>query len=84
MNINDMFERIAWIVRFTLTSIEIKWPILLFESIFLIGGIMLVITGIKIRRQSMISAIMNVVLGSVITLSTLYLLFVTFLFGYNS
>ncbi|WEG74445.1 hypothetical protein [Vagococcus intermedius] len=65
-------------------SIEIKWPILLFEVIFLIGGIMLIATGIKIRKQSKSSAVFSIILGIIITLVSLYLLFWTFIVGYNS
>lgn len=71
-------------MNFIKRSIEMKWPILLFEVIFLIGGIMLIITGIKVMKQSKSSALFSVVIGLIITLVSLYLLFWTFIFGYNS
>lgn len=61
-----------------------KWPILLFEAIFLIGGILLITTGIKIRKQSKTSALISIVIGTIITLISLYILFWTFIVGYNS
>lgn len=64
--------------------IEFKWPILLFEVIFLIGGILLITTGIKIRKQSKISALISIVIGTIITIVSLYILFWTFIVGYNS
>ncbi|QQP70154.1 hypothetical protein JHE06_11340 [Carnobacterium sp. CS13] len=71
-------------MKFIQRSIEIKWPILLFEVIFLIGGIMLIATGIKIRKQSKSSALFSIVIGTILTLVSLYLLFWTFIVGYNS
>lgn len=65
-------------------SIEMKWPILLLELIFLIGGIMLIAGGIKIMKQSKASGITGIVLGTIIVLVCLYLLFWTLIFGYNS
>ena len=64
--------------------IEFKWPILLFEVIFLIGGILLITTGIKIHKQSKISALISIIVGTLITLISLYILFWTFIVGYNS
>lgn len=66
------------------SMIEFKWPILLFELIFLIGGILLITTGIKIRKQSKTSALISIVIGTIITLISLYILFWTFIVGYNS
>lgn len=84
MRVNEVFDRIAWLIQFTLRSVEIKWPILLVESVFLAGGIMLIITGVKIRKQSKPAAFMNILLGTVTALSTMYLMLVTLIFGYNS
>ncbi|EDP68918.1 hypothetical protein CAT7_06743 [Carnobacterium sp. AT7] len=64
--------------------IEFKWPILLFEVIFLIGGILLITTGIKIQKQSKTSALISIIVGTLITLISLYILFWTFIVGYNS
>lgn len=66
------------------SMIEFKWPILLFELIFLVGGILLITTGIKIRKQSKTSALISIVIGTIITLISLYILFWTFIVGYNS
>lgn len=66
------------------SMLEFKWPILLFEVIFLIGGIFLITTGIKIRKQSESSALISIVIGTIITLISLYILYWTFIFGYNS
>jgi len=71
-------------MNFIQRSLEIKWPILLFEVIFLIGGITLIATGIKIRKQSQSSALFSIIIGTIITLVSLYLFFWTFILGYNS
>ncbi|UJF16599.1 hypothetical protein LZ578_05785 [Jeotgalibaca sp. MA1X17-3] len=65
-------------------TFDMKGPVLLFEFIFLLGGIILVISGIKIRKQSRSSAILMIVLGIVLILISLYLLLMTLIFGYNS
>lgn len=64
--------------------IEIKWPFLLTELVFLIGGIALITSGMKVRKESKSTALINIGLGVVITLVSLYIIFVTFIFGYNS
>lgn len=64
--------------------IEIKWPLLLIEFIFLLGGLLLIISGVKIRKQNRLSATVSLIMGIVITLVSLYILFITFIFGYNS
>ena len=64
--------------------IEIKWPFLLAELVFVIGGIALIISGIKVRKESKSTALITIVLGVIITLVSLYILFITFIFGYNS
>lgn len=69
---------------FLRTMIEIKWPLLLVELVFLIGGIALITTGIKVRKQSRVAAVVNLITGIIITLVSLYILFITFIFGYNS
>lgn len=67
-----------------LRMIEVKWPILLVELMFVIGGIALIVSGLKVRKQSKSTALINIVLGIIITLISLYVLFFTFIFGYNS
>ena len=69
---------------FIKNSIAYKWPILLFEAMFLIGGILLITAGIKIRKQTPIVAFIIIVIGSVLTLVSLFILLYTFVFGYNS
>ncbi|WP_062532447.1 hypothetical protein [Jeotgalibaca dankookensis] len=71
-------------MNFIQRSIEMKGPLLLFEFIFLIGGILLVVIGLKIRKQSRSSAVVSVIIGLIIALISIYLLFWTFIFGYNS
>ncbi|MEC1387551.1 hypothetical protein [Aerococcus viridans] len=71
-------------MEFIRTMIEIKWPFLLVELMFLIGGIALITSGIKVRKQSKSTAVINSVIGIIITLVSLYALFITFIFGYNS
>lgn len=71
-------------MEFISRSIEMKWPILLLELFFLIGGIMLVIGGYKIRKQSKAASVTSFIVGMIIILACLYLLFWTFLFGFNS
>ena len=71
-------------MKFIQRSIEMKWPILLFEVVFLIGGVMLIATGIQVRKQSKSSALFSIIIGIIMTLASLYLLFWTILFGYNS
>lgn len=64
--------------------IEVKWPILLVELMFVIGGIALIVSGLKVRKQSKSTALINIVLGVIITMISLYVLFFSFIFGYNS
>ena len=67
-----------------LRMIEVKWPILLLELMFVIGGIALIVSGLKVRKQSKSTALINIVLGVIITMISLYVLFFSFIFGYNS
>ena len=71
-------------MKFIQRSIEFKWPILLFEIVFLIGGIILITSGIKMRKQSRITAFVSVTIGIALTITFLYVLLITFVFGYNS
>ena len=71
-------------MAFVKNSIAYKWPILLFEVMFLIGGIFLIISGIKIRKQSPILSYIIIVIGSTLILVSIIILIVTFVFGYNS
>ncbi len=67
-----------------LRMIEVKWPILLVELMFVIGGIALIVSGLKVRKQSKSTALINIFLGVIITMISLYVLFFSFIFGYNS
>lgn len=69
---------------FVKNSIAYKWPILLFDAMFLIGGIFLIISGIKIRKQSPILSYVIIVIGSTLILVSILILILTFWFGYNS
>lgn len=71
-------------MEFIQRSIELKWPILLFEVVFLIGGIILITSRIKMRKQSRATALFSLFTGIVITLVSLYFLLITFILGYNS
>lgn len=71
-------------MQFIQTMIEFKWPILLVESIFLLGGLLLIVSGVKIRKQSRLSAVVSLITGIVITLVLVYIIFITLIFGYNS
>lgn len=71
-------------MNFIQRSIEMKGPLLLFEFIFLIGGILLVVIRLKVRKQSRSSAVVSVIIGLIIAITSIYLLFWTFIFGYNS
>lgn len=65
-------------------SIEMKEPILLFEIVLLIGGIMLFISRIKMWKKSKSSALISGIVGAILILISLYLLFWTIILGYNS
>lgn len=71
-------------MNFIRRSIELNWPMLLFEAIFLIGGIVLVLAGYKIRKKSKISSVVSISMGIIIILITLYIMFSTFIFRLNS
>jgi len=64
--------------------LEFKWSVLLIEAFFLIGGVLLVTTGFKVRKQSKTSVFISIGIGTIITLISLYILFWTFIVGYNS
>ena len=65
-----------------LRMIEVKWPILLVELMFVIGGIALIVSGLKVRKQSKSTALINIVLGVIITMISLYVLFFIFIFAF--
>ncbi|MBM6614853.1 hypothetical protein JTF06_08105 [Desemzia sp. RIT804] len=52
--------------------------------IVLILGILLVISGVKIKKYSKAAKIISIILGIVVILTALYFMFWTVLFGYNS
>lgn len=66
------------------TMIEIKWPFLLIEVVFLLGGMTLMISGFKIWKKSKTAAAASIVVGFVLSLVLLWVLFWTLLIGYNS
>ena len=71
-------------MRILKNNLSFKWPILLFEAMFLIGGIFLIISGIKIWKQSPILSYVIIVIGSTLILVSILILILTFWFGYNS
>ncbi|MDN6626723.1 MAG: hypothetical protein L0K82_05865 [Pisciglobus halotolerans] len=66
------------------TMIDIKWPFLLIEVVFLLGGVTLIISGFNIRKKSKTAAAVSIVVGFVLSLVLLWVLFWTLLIGYNS
>ena len=71
-------------MEFLKTMIKFKWPFLLIELVFLFVGIVLIITGIKVRKKSKSAAVINIVIGFAMTLVLLWVLFWTLIVGYNS
>lgn len=65
-------------------SIQLNGPFLLFESLFLIGGIALIVAGYKIKKKSKKVGIVSIFAGMLIVLLTLYLMFSTLIFRLNS
>lgn len=66
-------------------SIELNGPFLLFESLFLIGGIALIVAGYKIKKKkSKKVGVVSIFAGIIIVLLTLYLMFSTLIFRLNS
>lgn len=65
-------------------SIELNGPFLLFESLFLIGGIALIVAGYKIKKKNKKVGIVSIFAGILIVLLTLYLMFSTLIFRLNS
>lgn len=65
-------------------SLELNWPYLLFESIFLIGGIALIIAGHKIRIKSKTTSVVSIIAGIMIVLIVLYVMYSTLVFRLNS
>lgn len=71
-------------MQFLRAMIEFKWPFLLIEVVFLLGGIALIIGGVKTRKKSKSTAVVSLVAGSLITLVLLWVLLWTLMIGYNS
>ena len=71
-------------MQFLRAMIELKWPFLLIEVVFLLGGIALIIGGVKTRKKSKSTAVVSLVAGSLITLVLLWVLLWTLMIGYNS
>lgn len=69
---------------FLKTMIEIKWPFLLIEVVFLFVGIALIVIGIKTRKKSKSTSLIITFLGIAITLLLSWVLFWTLIVGYNS
>jgi len=71
-------------MAFIQRSLELNGPFLLFEAMFLVGGIMLIVAGYKIKKKSKVSSIVSRVVGLLIVLVSLYLMYSTFIFRLNS
>ncbi|MEC6748273.1 DUF308 domain-containing protein [Marinilactibacillus sp. XAAS-LB27] len=65
-------------------ALEARGPMILLGVLFLIGGISLIIIGMKIRKQSRSSALVSMILGILVILGALYLMIWTMVFGYNA
>ncbi|WP_225742990.1 DUF308 domain-containing protein [Marinilactibacillus sp. Marseille-P9653] len=65
-------------------ALETRGPMILLGVLFLIGGISLIIIGMKIRKQSRSSALVSMILGILVILGALYLLIWTIAFGVNA
>lgn len=65
-------------------ALEARGPMILLGVLFLIGGISLIIIGMKIRKQSKSSALASTIMGLLIILGSLYLMIWTMVFGYNA
>lgn len=65
-------------------ALETRGPMILLGMLFLIGGISLIIIGMKIRKQSKSSALVSMILGILVMLGALYLLIWTIAFGVNA
>lgn len=61
-----------------------KYVILLLLLIVFILGILLIVSGIKIKKRSKLTGIVSILLGSLLIPATLYFAFWTIFFGYNS
>ncbi|OJF91689.1 hypothetical protein AX762_10925 [Alkalibacterium sp. 20] len=71
-------------MEFIQRSIELNGPILMFEVLFLIGGIILIAAGYKIKEKSKSSGVVSIVVGSIIVLLSIYVMFSTLIFRLNS
>lgn len=65
-------------------SIELNWPMLAVEAIFLVGGIALIVAGYKVKKESKVSSVISISVGTMLALVTLYFMFSTLVFRLNS
>lgn len=71
-------------MEFIQRSIELNRPFLMFEVLFLIGGIILIVAGYKIKKKSKSSGVVSIVVGIIIVVLSIYLMFSTLIFRLNS
>lgn len=65
-------------------TLDIKLPLYILEFVLLIAGIVLIISGLKIRKKDKATATINVAIGFFLVLGMAFALFWTFIFGFNS
>lgn len=65
-------------------SIELNWTMLAVEAIFLAGGVALIVAGNKVKKESKVSSVVSISVGTILTLITLYVMFSTLVFRLNS
>jgi len=63
--------------------IEQRWGIMLFVLILMFIGIFLVVTGIKVVKKNRLSGLLNIVIGSLFTAATIYIMLFVMFLGVN-
>lgn len=82
--IDHFFNTKEYCMNYIQRSIELNWPMLVVQAIFLVGGIALIVAGYKIKKKSKVSSVISISVGIVLTLVTLYSMFSTLVFRLNS
>lgn len=62
----------------------LKVDILYFLLVFLVLGIALGVSGVNILKQNKKAGVLCILLGSLLSISAVFLMFVNLIFGYNS
>jgi len=63
--------------------IEQRWGIMLFVLILMFLGIFLVVTGIKVFKKNRVSGLLTIVIGSLFTAATIYIMLFVMFLGVN-